>query len=447
MSEIFVRINSKGKKLEQSDFILTLMSVYWDQGRAALEAFSREARKPSTDSTSPYNTLFQPEPAILLRVSIAIAFRRARLEHVYSILRGQDLKTGEISDERRDENFAQLKKAQEQALNLQHWHDFLKAIRWAGFKHGKLISSYYAVLFAYVLYLIGRTELGMEETRLRRLVGQFYFITSLTRRYTSSPESAIDSDLAILRGVKDADAFEQALRTICHGLATNDFWQINLPTELATSSAQSPAGYAYFAALCVMNAPVLYSDQSVSELMQEAAKSPRQAIERHHLFPKGFLATQDITDTRETNQIANYALVEWNDNVKIGKRSPADYVPEMEALFAADKLLDFATAHALPDDWQNMGYDQFLKQRRELIAGYIRQAYLKLAEIGENTTPPPIDIAALIHSGESKSVEFNQPTPQSSYRGKRPPYGRDSTENHRWLLKLPRWWNAVYRCG
>ena len=38
----------------------------------------------------------------MLRVGVALAFRRARLQHVYSILRGKDLETGKVSAERRD---------------------------------------------------------------------------------------------------------------------------------------------------------------------------------------------------------------------------------------------------------------------------------------------------------------------------------------------------------
>jgi hypothetical protein len=61
VAEVFVRINSEGKKLNQSDFILTLMSVFWDEGRTQLEEFSRRARVPSTGSVpSPYNHYFQP---------------------------------------------------------------------------------------------------------------------------------------------------------------------------------------------------------------------------------------------------------------------------------------------------------------------------------------------------------------------------------------------------
>lgn len=45
VSEIFLRINSKGKVLNNSDFILTLMSVYWEEGRKQIEAFSNWTRE------------------------------------------------------------------------------------------------------------------------------------------------------------------------------------------------------------------------------------------------------------------------------------------------------------------------------------------------------------------------------------------------------------------
>lgn len=42
-AEVFARINSEGVQLNQADFILTLMSVFWDKGRKQLEDFSRTA--------------------------------------------------------------------------------------------------------------------------------------------------------------------------------------------------------------------------------------------------------------------------------------------------------------------------------------------------------------------------------------------------------------------
>jgi uncharacterized protein with ParB-like and HNH nuclease domain len=80
VAEVFVRINSEGKTLNQADFILTLMSVFWDEGRAQLEAFCGNARKPAAGQASPFNYTFRPDPDHLLRVSINVAFRRARLK-------------------------------------------------------------------------------------------------------------------------------------------------------------------------------------------------------------------------------------------------------------------------------------------------------------------------------------------------------------------------------
>ena len=62
----------------------------------------------------------------MLRVSVGLAFQRARLQYVYSILRGKDLKTGEYSEVRRDEQFDVLKQSKSRVLDLTNWHEFLK---------------------------------------------------------------------------------------------------------------------------------------------------------------------------------------------------------------------------------------------------------------------------------------------------------------------------------
>jgi uncharacterized protein with ParB-like and HNH nuclease domain len=61
VSQVFVRINSKGQRLNEADFILTLMSVYWDSGRHELERFSRAAKIPAVGAT-PYNHFLHPHP-------------------------------------------------------------------------------------------------------------------------------------------------------------------------------------------------------------------------------------------------------------------------------------------------------------------------------------------------------------------------------------------------
>jgi hypothetical protein len=51
VAEIFTRINSKGTVLRQADFILTLLSVFWEKGREQIDEFCRLAKKvPEKDS-------------------------------------------------------------------------------------------------------------------------------------------------------------------------------------------------------------------------------------------------------------------------------------------------------------------------------------------------------------------------------------------------------------
>jgi len=336
VSDVFIRINSKGTPLNQADFILTLISVFWDEGRAEVEGLCRESRKPSKKGeASPFNHFIEPSPDQLLRVSVGVAFKRARLKYVYSILRGKDLETEKFSDELREKQFALLKEAQSRVLNLQYWHDFMQCIRQAGFRSSKMISSQNNLLFSYMLYLIGRTEYKVDEFTLRRLIARWFFMSAVTGRFTSSPESAMEFDLARLRDVTTAEGFVKTLGQVCDITLTSDFWTLSLPNDLATSSPRSPSLFAYHAALVLLDARALFSNSKVADLLDPAMRAKKSAVERHHLFPKGYLGKQKITSIRDTNQIANYALVEWGDNITISDQSPADYVPPHERAIQA----------------------------------------------------------------------------------------------------------------
>jgi len=383
-AKVFVRINSSSTPLNQADFILTLMSVFWDEGRAELEAFCRDARQPSTSTgkASPFNPFIQPDPDQLLRVSVALGFRRARLEHIYSILRGKDLKTGEFSDERREKQFAVLKESQKYILDLQHWHEFFKALVLAGFRRGDFISSKNALLYTYALYLIGKRNFGVEAFSLRNVIARWFLMVSLTGRYTGSPESRMEQDLADLRDVSTASGFVARLDQAISTTLTDDYWNITLPNELATSSARSPALFTYCAALNLLDAQVLFSKMKVAELMDPISHPNKAALERHHLFPKKYLARQGITETRDTNQIANYALVEWSDNIEISGMSPSKYVPKYTQRFDNNELRKMYFWHALPHNWEKMDYRGFLEERRKLMAQVIRRAFEKLLKNG-----------------------------------------------------------------
>ena len=405
VAEVFVRINSEGKPLNEADFILTLMSVFWDDGRKALEDFCRLARVPTKGDPSPYNHLIEPSPDQMLRVVVGLAFYRARLAHVYSILRGKDLKTGVFSEDRREAQFTLLRQAQSKVLNLQYWHDFLQCVRQAGYRDRRMISSPNTLLHVYTLYLIGRTERHVAEHILRRVIAQWFFMSALTSRYTGSAESRMESDLTMAEEFKTPEEFIAGLHHECSVALTNDFWEVTLPNDLATSSARSPSLFAYEAALVSLNAPVLFDKSRVGEQLDPTTQGHRR-IERHHLFPRSYLKKLGIKGTREINQIANYAYIEWSDNIQISDQSPAEYLPALRQRFNGIDLARMYRFHALPDNWEHMDYKAFLSQRRERMAKMVREAYNRLIGEGTPSATNCIDVAELVLQGEGDLIEF-----------------------------------------
>ncbi|WP_372922347.1 DUF262 domain-containing protein [Roseovarius sp.] len=380
VSDIFVRINSEGVKLNQADFILTLLSVFWEDGRRELEAFCRASRTAPTgaSSASPFNHFIQPDPDQLLRVAVAYGFGRGRLKSVYQVLRGKDPDTGKYTAERRDAQFEVLKDAQENVLNLTHWHQFLSALIGAGFRSREMISSNNALLFSYAFYLMGRVRYKVSEHVLQKAIGRWFFGVSLTGRYTSSPETVLDADLARFRTVEKGEDFLAILDGILESTLTNDFWEISLPANLDSSSARNPELFAYVAAQNKLGAPVLFSHKSLRDLIDPAIQSKKKALERHHLFPRAYLERNGVTERRAINQMANYALLEWPENLDISDDAPDVYVPEIARRFGEDDWRAMQKHHALPEGWATMRYEEFLDARRQLMAGVIRLGYEQL---------------------------------------------------------------------
>jgi hypothetical protein len=378
VAEVFVRVNSQGEALNQADFILTLMSVHWDEGRQEMEQFSYEARHPSDGEASPYNHFVEPEPSQLLRVSVGLGFHRARLKYAYGLLRGKDLDTGDVSAERRAEHFRQLRQAQESVLDLQHWHDYFQALKRAGFRSEDMVTSEMNLMYGYLMYLIGREEYGLSGHRLREVIARWFFMCNITGRYTGSSESTMEEDINRVADAASAEEFIGILDRVINSRLTDDFWTITLPDELDSASYYSPTLFAYHAALNILNAKALFSTLTIKELLDPDVQAKKSAVEKHHLFPKNYLKQQAITEGQRVSNIANRAYVEWADNIDISDQPPSEYFPKYAARFDEEELQRMMYWHALPDGWHQMDYDTFLEERRQRIAQVTRDGYKRL---------------------------------------------------------------------
>lgn len=419
VAEVFVRVNSKGKNLNQADFILTLMSVHWDEGRTKLERWSRDVRVPGDPA---HNAYLAPDPDQLLRVSLALGFRRGRLEDAYALLRGRDRSTGRPSEERRRQQFLRLAEAQDKVLDKEVWKEFLQCLLRSGHRSGATISSNLAVLYSYAFYLVGKHDYAVPLKPLREVIARWLFMSALTGRYTGSPESQIEADLAALPSSGDAEGFMRRLDEMIGQRLTNDYWEITLPGDLATSASRSPSLFAYLAALNVLDAPVLFSKMRCVELFDPALTGGKVKLQRHHLFPKKYLEGLGITDVKQVNQIANLAVLEWHDNLKISAADPSIYWPAyLQAMrdpptgmspFTEAEIATMIRYHALPERWPEMPYEEFLEERRRLMARVVREAYDRLlhglddVQLAATWPPSPAAVEHLLHAGESAKVEL-----------------------------------------
>jgi hypothetical protein len=294
---------------------------------------------------------------------------------VYQVLRGKDLDTGEFSDERRSNQFDRLKEAQGRVLDLTHWHQFFSCLKGAGYLGRELISSDNTLLYAYATYLIGKTKYGVPDHTLDLVIGRWFYASSLSGRYTSSPETVMDEDLRRLRDLPSKESFVESLDQIIADTLTSDFWSITLPNLLDSSASISPALFAYNAAQIKIDAPVLFSQKKIRDLLDPSLKLKKKYIDKHHLHPRGWLEKQGVTDMKLVNQAANFAFLEWPDNIEVSDTPPQGYLPNMKERFNPKIWDEMCQVHALPNGWEYMPYEEFLRQRRTLMAQVVRRGF------------------------------------------------------------------------
>jgi hypothetical protein len=395
------------------------MSVYWEEGRVTLENWSRDVRVPGNPT---WNWFASPEPDELLRVGVAVGFCRGRLEDAYGVLRGRDRSTGKISPDAREEQFTRLKAAQDRVLDTENWREFLQCLVVAGHRSRSTISSTNALLYAYAFFLIGRHDYGVPAPQLRSLIARWFFMSTITGRYSASPETTVEADLGSLPEGSDATAFVQRLEAMMDQELTNDFWSITFPGYLESSTSRSGSLFGYLSALCVLDAPVLFSKTLCSQPLDPSLAGGETKIHRHHLFPKAHLEQLGIVDVRKVNQIANLALLEWRDNLAISDKDPAIYWPRyLDALrnppigmpkFTDAEIARMCELHGVPEGSQTLDYETFLRERRRLIGGVVREAFAKLVS-GESASTdaagwPPTNavLQHLLSEGETDRVEM-----------------------------------------
>lgn len=400
VTEIFIRINSKGVELSQADFAMSKIAANEKYDgvtiRKVIDYFSHLAVNPSFEivdeefkQTEFYQkinwlkksnlTLYIPDYKDILKVAFTYKFNRGRISDLVSLLSGRNFETREYEEEIEKQSFEKLKEGIKDFINEYHFKNFLMIILSSGFISPKLIKSQNALNFAYILYLKLR-EQKYSTHLIEKYVKKWFVLSMLTSRYSVSPESMFDEDIKKISNKQ----FEKFLKEIEEAKLSEAFWNFELLQKLETS-VFNPAFGVFLATQCFFNDKAFLSkDMLVRHLIEQKG-------DIHHIFPKK--ALQDMGYNRGMyNQLANYVYLETSTNIKIGKKRIEIYMKEIleqcetknikyGSIDDRNLLLENFKQNDIPKEILEMtmeDYEEFLKLRRKLMSEKIKKYYESL---------------------------------------------------------------------
>ena len=194
VTEIFIRINSKGVVLSQADFAMSKIAANETYGgnvlRKAIDYFCHLAVKPEFYAHISENNkefvktdyfrrmkwlhdenddLYDPDYNDMLRVAFCYKFKRGKLSDLVSLLSGRNFETRSYEDVIAEASFKTLSDAVITFMNETLFKRFVMIIKSAGFIVSKLIRSQNAFNFSYVL-LLHLKENKMDDALIERYV-------------------------------------------------------------------------------------------------------------------------------------------------------------------------------------------------------------------------------------------------------------------------------------
>ena len=406
VTDIFIRINSKGTALSQGDFVMSKIAADEKYGgnalRKAIDYFSHLAVEPSFYDFIKENdnefveseyfnkiswlkddreTVFDPNYDDIIRIAFMHKFGRAKLGDLVSLLSGRNFETKEYNEDIIEDTYQKLRQGVENVFNEHNFTQFMIAIKSAGFISPKMITSNMALDFAYTLYLILKETQEVWVSEIKRIVQKWYVLSILTGRYSSSPETAFARDLRLIK----ENGVVSTLHDIEAATISENFWNVAVVQDLCYTSTNNPTYLVYLAAQVSNNdMSMLSTNVTVRELITLGG-------DIHHIFPKEYLKSFGL-EKNKYNQEGNYVYLDRPVNISIGKKAPNDYFAlaykqcetkeiKCGAITDIEQLKQNLAMNCIPMsviDMDYKDYEVFLAERRKLMAEKIRRFFYSL---------------------------------------------------------------------
>jgi len=323
VTDIFVRVNSRGTQLRSADLALAQITARWPGSLSEFENYDEACRRRGFDLGL----------RIHLKTMTAFATGYSRFRHLPP-----------VSAQRLKNAWQKTIKATDYTLN------FLKEE--LDMDSSELLSSHFIVVALSVYF----DKQGFKTSRAeRKTLRRWILVANAKGRYSrGASETTLDQDLASIRG--------RGLNQMMRNLEAQVGRLHVEPADLDGKNYRS----SYFKAMFMAFRSSGARDWRDSLPISVSHAGTAHKIEYHHIFPRKRLSDAHIPKS-EIDDLCNLAFISSSANKGFGSKPPARYLPE---LIDQGKRSDLQ-AQCIPlraSRWDVAEYARFIADRRKLVA-------------------------------------------------------------------------------
>ncbi len=365
--DIFYKVNASGVALTDAELALAQISGYWPQAR---DTFKKKLAALA-------------EHGFVFKLDFVVYALLACLHHVGSEMRKLH---GSENNELVRSAWQRLDgQVLDYVVNLLRTHAYVD--------HTDEINSIYA-LIPIITFCFDKKGKALTEQEILKMVKWFYY-SQIRARYVSQLPQKLDFDLRII--AESAQPFDELLNVIKEERPLKI-----TPAEFEGRSISHPLFGIMRWYLKSRDAICLTTGVGLRMNMGE-----KYQLEKDHIFPYSRLKEVGYGKGNRlkyalAQELTNRALLTQVANRSKSASTAADYLAEVKQRFP--KALALQCIPENEDLWQRDRFEDFLKERRHLLAEALNKFIEGITVTAEVAAPAQIE--EVISEGESDGLEF-----------------------------------------
>ncbi|OGY24532.1 MAG: hypothetical protein A2172_03905 [Candidatus Woykebacteria bacterium RBG_13_40_15] len=239
----------------------------------------------------------------------------------------------------------------------------------------------YRAILPMVTYLFAKSGRRSLSKSQKEFLDEWFWKSTFSERYKASTASIMGEDRR--------DLFDNVLK--------GSRVKVEYPINVTLKDIENTKMYRYSGVrngiLCLLaqNKPRHFKNGGFINL-DHATLSDFNSSERHHIFPRAFL--KKVNKTTNENSIANFCFIPSELNLEISSKSPKEYFNSFKKSnedFSATLKSHLISEQETPTIWVD-NYDNFLKQRSNLLLKEIEKRVGKISPIEEKLQDNPNEV-------------------------------------------------------